>query len=217
MSGQVEFRLLREPERSAVPVAGPLRSAQEAELALDPELSQRIWTPHLAERLGRAYWLFLESRSRGLLRVASMAGGPSVRIAGRPRLELLRFRAPRYQRDPGFAAVRWPIAGGLLVGREGRGRGQLQLDVRASGRDAAGRELVRARSSVRSYYPLLRGRGRLARVGVLLYAQTQGRIHTAITRAFLRSLVALDLPVLSGEGPGPFRRDPAPRSRRRGP
>jgi hypothetical protein len=196
VSEGAEIRLLPDAEHSAVSPAGPLRSAQEAELAVEPGLLERIWRPELPELLGRAYWRFLERRSRGLLRVRYGPASRSILLAGRPRLELLRFRPPRYGRGPGFARVSWGIERGLLVGREGRGRGELQLEIRRIGQDGAGRELLRIRSSVSSYYPLLRGRGRFARLGALLYAQTQGRFHSAVTRGFLRSLVALDLPQL---------------------
>jgi hypothetical protein len=199
VSEGAEIRLLPDAERSAVSPAGPLRSAQEAELAVEPGLLERIWRPELAERLGRAYWRFLERRSRGLLRVRYGPASRSILLAGRPRLELLRFRAPRYGRGPGFARVSWGIERGLLVGREGRGHGELQLEIRRVGEDGAGRELLRIRSSVSSYYPLLRGRGRFARLGAFVYAQTQGRFHSAVTRGFLRSLVALDLPQLREE------------------
>jgi hypothetical protein len=199
VSERAEIRLLPDAERSAVTPTGPLRSAQEAELAVEPELLERVWRPELAERLGRAYWRFLEGRSRGLLRVRYGPASRSILLAGRPRLELLRFRAPRYARGAGFARVSWEIERGLLVGREGRGRGELTLEIRRIGEDGGGRHLLRIRSFVSSYYPLLRGRGRFARLGVLLYAQTQGRLHSAVTRGFLRSLVTLDLPQLREE------------------
>jgi hypothetical protein len=53
---------------------------------------------------------------------------------------------------------------------------------------------VRVRSEVQNFYPLLRGRGRFARLGARLYAATQLRIHAHVTRGFLRSLARLDLP-----------------------
>jgi len=47
---------------------------------------------------------------------------------------------------------------------------------------------VRVQMEVRNFYPWLRGAGRFARVGVWIYAQTQQRIHRAVTRRFLRKL-----------------------------
>ena len=41
---------------------------------------------------------------------------------------------------------------------------------------------------VNNFYPWLRGSGPFARVGVWIYAQTQQRIHRAVTRRFLRRL-----------------------------
>jgi hypothetical protein len=43
---------------------------------------------------------------------------------------------------------------------------------------------------VHSFYPWLRGTGRFARIGVWIYAQTQQRIHRAVTRRFIRRLAA---------------------------
>jgi hypothetical protein len=43
---------------------------------------------------------------------------------------------------------------------------------------------------VRNFYPWLRGSGAFARVGVWIYAQTQQRIHRAVTRGFLERLAA---------------------------
>ncbi len=49
---------------------------------------------------------------------------------------------------------------------------------------------------VANFYPLLRGSGRLARIGAFLYAQTQLRIHVLVTRGYLRSLERNELPPL---------------------
>jgi hypothetical protein len=204
LSGRASITILPDPERGAVTSSGPLRSLQEAELAIPAGALEEIWRPELAERLGLAYWRFLNRRSLGLLRVVYGPASLSVVLVNR-RLELLRFRAPRYDSGPGFGRVTWPIERGVLVSRRGRGRGYLQIDIQRLGPYEGGaRERVRVRASVANYYPLLRGGGWFARIGALLYSQTQVRIHVWVTRGFLRSLADLDLPELRPERRGAY-------------
>src|SRR4029079_12541847 len=94
-----------------------------------------------------------------------------------------------------FGEVTWPIEGGLLVAF--RGRGFLRITVRrieSSDPDASETAKVRVRAEVHNFYPLLRGSGPFARIGVHLYSITQLRIHGLVTRGFLRSLARLELP-----------------------
>jgi len=177
------------PGRRGVEVraAGPLRSMQEAELTIERGAPEQLREPATLERLADAYWSFLERRSIGLLRVASGDSFRAVNLLS-GRIALLRFRAPRYEAGPGFGRVTWPIERGILVAREGRGRGYLRLDLR--GPEAPGGP-VRIRAEVSNFYPWLRGSGRL---GAFVYAQTQARLHAWITRGFLRSLEGLPLP-----------------------
>jgi hypothetical protein len=188
--------VLPDPGPGAVSAAGPLRSVQEAELAIEGGPAERLWEPATLEQLARAYWSFLEGHSIGLLRVVSGDSSRSVTLLS-PRLVLLRFRAPRYQVGPDFGRVTWPIARGILVAREGRGRGYLRFDVRGPAEPGGA---ARIRAEVSNFYPWLRGSGRLRAV---LYAQTQARLHTWVTRGFLRSLERLELPRgASGPAPG---------------
>jgi hypothetical protein len=53
---------------------------------------------------------------------------------------------------------------------------------------SGGRCRIHVRMEVQNFYPWLRGTGPFARVGVWIYAQTQQRIHRAVTRGFLRRL-----------------------------
>ena len=48
-------------------------------------------------------------------------------------------------------------------------------------------------SEVVNFYPMIAGWGWFARVGRMLYNETQLRIHVLVTHAFLRSLANLDL------------------------
>ena len=207
-----QVRLLPGPRTSPVTVAGPVRSIQEAELELPRVLLDELWQPEYLERLARAYWAYLQRISLGLLRVIYEPGARTVILVSE-RLPLLRFRRPTYVTAPELGQVTWPIERGVLVASSGRGRGFLRITVRHA-EDTPGSEkaALRVSAEVSNFYPLLRGRGRFARFGVLLYNATQVRMHVLITHGFLRSLARLDLPpspvgALAPGGPG---RDPRP-------
>jgi len=204
LTARAEITILPDSEEGAVTPSGPLRSVQSAELTMPAETLAELWRPRSLERLAAAYWRFLRRRSLGLLRVVYGESSRSV-VLVHPRLALLRFRAPRYDTGPGFGRVSWPIERGVLVARQGRGRGYLQIDVRRLTQGEGPRERVAISASVANYYPLLRGSGRFARIGARIYSQTQVRLHTWVTRGFLRSLAALELPELR-----PERRDAYP-------
>jgi hypothetical protein len=199
--GREPVRILREPERDVVPETGAVSSVQVADAAVRRDALERLWKPEYLERLARSYWRFLSRISLGLIRVVYAPDARTVVFVSR-HLPLLRFQAPEYEVDSDGGAVTWRIERGLLVAREGRGKGFLRIDVRRfadrpppRGLDpGAGSELVRVRVEVRSFYPWIRGRGRFARFGTWLYSQTQLRIHVLVCRLFLRSLVRLDLP-----------------------
>ena len=184
--GHGTVRLLPPGPTAPIEPEGPLGSAQEAELTMDPEALRRLWQPENLERLARAYWEYLRRLSLGLLRVVYDSESRRV-VFGHPRLVLLRFRAPNYETEADFGQVTWPIEQGLLVAR--RGQGHLRISVR---RLDDRRVLVR--SEVENFYPLLRGYGRFARLGARFYGLTQLRLHVLITRGFLRSLARLELP-----------------------
>jgi hypothetical protein len=188
-------RLLPEPRTAGVPETGAVESVQEAEIAFPREALETRWRPEYLEPLARAYWRFLNRISLGILRVVYAPASRSVVVLF-PMLSLLRFRAPEYVTDQGFGEVTWRIRRGLLVARAGRDQGYLRIRVTRCGPDPAAseRELVRVRVEVRNFYPWIRGSGRFARFGAWLYRQTQLRIHVLVTRGFLRSLAALDLP-----------------------
>jgi hypothetical protein len=186
------------PQRfSPVDPVGPTGSVQEADLVLPAELLARLWRPSYLERLAAAYWRYLRRISLGALRVVYRPDGRAVALL-HPRLVLLRFRSPSYDTGPGFGQVTWPIERGLLVAMPGRGH--LRISVRRlepRPGDDPDQARVRVRSEVRNFYPLLRGSGGFARFGARLYAATQLRVHIRVTRGFLRSLAALDLPLSS--------------------
>ncbi len=212
---RIDVRIMPDPEQGSVTPDGPLRSIQEAELAMPQDTLDELWNPATLERLARAYWRYINKISFGLLKIGYGATGRYV-VFGWRRFVLLGFRLPEYDVGPGFGRVTWPIEKGVLVAGSGRGRGYLRIDVRRLEPDPERDEQrVRVRAIVSNFYPFLRGSGLFARIGSLVYAQTQLRIHVLVTRGFLRSLQNGDLPPLRPgreaayqgagdvEGPGP--------------
>jgi hypothetical protein len=190
----VSVRLLGEARRVAVPESGAVDSEQRAEVELPAEALDALWRPEHLERLARAYWRYLNRISLGLIRVRYEPDSQTVVLLVRP-LALLRFRAPEYETGPGAGSITWGIERGLLVAREGRGSGYLRIAVERGGEASAeGRARLAVAIEVRNFYPWLRGSGRFARFGTWLYSQTQARIHSLVTRGFLRSLARLELP-----------------------
>ncbi|MFL5870380.1 MAG: hypothetical protein ACJ75R_04820 [Solirubrobacterales bacterium] len=187
-------RLLRAHESERVPQTGAVGSVQEAEVEVPREALERLWRPEYLERLAAAYWRHITRATLGLVRVEYGPGSRALVL--RPtRLALLRFRAPEYETGSGFGSVTWRIESGLLVAKRGRGSGMLRiLTWRLPEPDGSARARLRVRLEVRSFYPLLRGSGRFARLGAWIYAQTQLRVHVAVCNSFLRSLADLDLP-----------------------
>jgi len=134
------------------------------------------------------YWRVITRFTLGLVRVVSGDGDQCVVLIG-PPLILLRFHAPEYETGDDRASVTWRIKRGLLVSRDGRDRGFLRLSLEPlQGPRDDGLRTLRVQMEVRNFYPWLRGAGSFAQLGVWIYAQTQQRIHRAVTRRFLRDL-----------------------------
>lgn len=210
MTPLARVTLLADPVSGPATATGPVTSAQEAEVEIPVDAFHELWRAEHLERLARTYWRFLTKATLGLVRVVYKPDSRTVVLLSR-RLPLLRFRRPEYATGRGFGQITWPIERGLLVAPGGRGRGFLRITVRAleDGADAAHARL-RVRAEVASFYPALRGGGRFARLGVLIYNATQLRIHVWITRGFLRSLERFDLtsPTMDElAGPKPLGRD----------
>ena len=172
------------------PATGAVTSIQAAEISLPDERVQEIWTPMHLERLARTYWRFLTRVTLGLIRVSYTERERFVVLVARPFV-LLSFRAPEYEMDAERGIVRWRIARGVLVSREGRGLGHLEIDIqrRAGGRaESDGNSVLHVEVEVANFYPTL-----AFRIGRWFYANTQSRIHVIVTHGFLRSLARLDL------------------------
>ncbi len=177
------------PRRSTVVAEnGAVRSVQSAELTLPASRLEQLWNPTEVENLARTYWRFLSRVTLGLIRVVYGENERSVVLVTRP-LTLLRFAAPEYVLEPGHATVRWPILGGLLVARGGRGSGGfLALDARHLESPAEGSAKLRIEVEVANFYPSI-----AANFSQPVYEATQSSIHVLVTHAFLRSLARLDL------------------------
>jgi len=195
-----EVNIINPAETVKVDASGPASSVQKAEILVERDALDRIWTPEGLELLARGYWAFLRRISLGLFRVIYAPDSRTVTILS--RIPLLRFAAPEYEATEGSGRVTWPVVGGLLVAREGRGQGHLRVEVQRCDRDGVddeadalrGEVRLIARVEVENFYPGLRGRGWFARWGAWFYAQTQLRIHVVVCNAFLRSLPNLDFP-----------------------
>lgn len=183
-------RILRKPtDDTETDARGAVRSVQRAELIMPSEALDEIWTPMHLERLARTYWRFLTRATLGVIRVKYTETTRSVVVLFRP-FRLLRFQKPEYAMDEERGLVRWRIEDGVLVARDYRNEGYLQIDVAREGAPASepGCERLCVEVAVVNFYPSI-----AFRLGRWFYAQTQSRIHVVVTYAFLRSLRRLDL------------------------
>jgi hypothetical protein len=170
------------------PATGAVRSVQTADLLVERDALDQLWTPMHLERLARTYWRFLTRVTLGIVRVRYSEHERSVVLLF-PPLRLLVFKAPEYEMDGRSGLVRWRIERGLLVSRRGRnGRGYLLIEVRRSDTEEPGRALVHVRVEVANFYPSI-----ASRLSRPVYNLTQSRIHVLVTYLFLRSLSRLDL------------------------
>jgi hypothetical protein len=167
---------------------GAVRSVQRAEVLIDRDALEEIWTPVHLERLARTYWRFLTRATLGLIRVRYSERGRSVVLLTEP-FRLLTFEPPEYEMDATRGVVRWRIERGVLVARRGRdGAGYLQIEVRRLPGGDAGRGRIDVEVAVVNFYPAI-----ASGISLRLYNATQSRIHVIVTYGFLRSLARLDL------------------------
>jgi hypothetical protein len=185
----VGHAVIRDPEEHTriAPRTGAVTSIQAADISLPTEAVEEIWTPMHLERLARTYWRFLSRCTLGIIRVKYTETERFVCVLFRPFV-LLSFKAPEYEMDATRGIVRWNIEKGVLVSREGRGRGHLEIDVQRRPPQPDGRTVLHVEVEVANFYPTL-----AFRIGRWFYANTQSRIHVIVTHGFLRSLARLDL------------------------
>ncbi len=166
---------------------GAVRSVQCADLLIDEDALEEIWTPAHLERLARTYWRFLTRVTLGLIRVRYTERERSVVLLIAP-LKLLTFRAPEYEITPTRGMVRWRLERGLLVAKRGHGGGHLQIEVQRSSSEDPKRSRLQVEVEVANFHPAI-----ASGLGRWLYNATQSRIHVIVTYGFLRSLARLDL------------------------
>jgi hypothetical protein len=180
--------LVHEPESHGSEKAGATGSRQVAEVTLPRAELEKMWAPEYLERLARTYWSFLSRFSLGLIRVLYSDDSREVVFLRRPFV-LLRFHKPEYEFNRDGGTVSWPIDRGVLVAKNGRGRGFLRLTVRRKPvHDGAPEVTVVVSSEVVNFYPTIADR-----FSRWIYEHTQLRIHVIVTHAFLRSLANLEL------------------------
>jgi len=160
---------------------------QCADLLIDEDALEEIWTPAHLERLARTYWRFLTRVTLGLIRVRYTERERSVVLLIAP-LKLLTFRAPEYEITPTRGMVRWRLERGLLVAKRGHGGGHLQIEVQRSSSEDPKRSRLQVEVEVANFHPAI-----ASGLGRWLYNATQSRIHVIVTYGFLRSLARLDL------------------------
>jgi hypothetical protein len=154
-----------------------------------PAGSPRLWTRAFLEWTAIEYWRVITRWTLGLIRVRYDGEDQCVVLVARP-LTLLRFHEPEFELTDDRGVVSWRIKRGILVAQNGRESGFLALSIARIGSGASGRPRVRMELQVRNFYPWLRGTGWFAAIGVWIYAQTQQRIHRAVSRRFLRRVAA---------------------------
>lgn len=184
---RARVRIVHVPQ-SAYVENGALGSRQVAEVTIPRAELEKMWRPEYLERLARTYWSFLSRFSLGTIRVLYGEDSREVVFLCRPFV-LLRFYKPQYDFNPQGGTVTWPIDRGVLVARQGRGRGFLRLSVqRQPVADDAGEVTLTISSEVVNFYPTI-----AHRFSHWFYEQTQLRVHILVTHAFLRSLAKLEL------------------------
>lgn len=189
-----------DPSLRGLASTGGVTCQQEALITVDSATFDAIWTASTLELLARSYWDYIRRRTLGAIRVTYREGKPTVALLG--RVPLLRFQAPAFATGPERASVEWPIERGILVARDGRGRGFLRISAEREPEGENSERQLRVSSTVSNFYPWIRGGGRFARLGTWIYSQTQLRIHIAVTRGFLRSLDEIPEEVIRrGAGP----------------
>jgi hypothetical protein len=128
------------------------------------------FSEHGARVLADRYWLEVSRVSRGVVRRRDTSLGLELRLLGRGPC-LLSFGPAERTSDVDEVRCRYPIAGGLLTRQPG---GELTLSQ-------SGSQPAERRAAVRAFVPRWSG---------TWYEQVQLRIHVAISRRYLKRLIA---------------------------
>lgn len=158
-----------------IDAVGRVRSVQTLDLLTNGPRSSPGPSSTDAADAGERYWRFLRRVGLGLLRVKPRSDG-GVEV-GLPGLLLLAFGAPKIAPHDGGFAVRYAIESGIMVQRQGRGQGYLQIGLGAR----------RVSMAVEGYYSAMVGPRRNP-LRVAPYLATQSTLHLVVARAFLHEL-----------------------------
>lgn len=184
---------------------GAVRSVQSADLQIDSEALEAIWTPMNLERLARTYWRFLTRCTLGLIRIQYTDEERFVVFIRRPFV-LLAFRKPEYEMDAVRGIVRWRIERGVLVAAPGiDSDGYLEIDVARRPSEKPGLSTLHVDVEIANYYPRI-----AASIAQWVYAATQSKIHVLVCYAFLRSIARGDLAESKAARFAPIDQLPAP-------
>jgi hypothetical protein len=184
--GAVEIGALQDSTQSDQ--NGAVRSVQSADLQIDSQTLEAIWTPMNLERLARTYWRFLTRCTLGLIRIQYTDEERFVVFIRRPFV-LLAFRKPEYEMDDLRGIVRWRIERGVLVAAPGiDSDGYLEIDVARRPGARPGLSTLHVDVEIANYYPRI-----AASIAQWVYAATQSKIHVLVCYAFLRSIARGDL------------------------
>ena len=107
--GKVEIGALVDSTQSDQ--RGAVRSVQSADMQINSQRLDEIWTPMHLERLASTYWRFLTRCTLGLIQIEYTEEERFVVLICRPFV-LLAFRKPEYQMDDVRGIVRWRIERG---------------------------------------------------------------------------------------------------------
>ena len=184
--GAVEIGALQDSTHSDQ--RGAVRSVQSADLRIDSNALEEIWTPMNLERLARTYWRFLTRCTLGLIRIQYTDEERFVVFIRKPFV-LLAFRKPEYEMDGVRGIVRWRIERGVIVAAPGiNSDGYLEIDVARRPSEQPGLSTLQVDVEIANYYPRI-----AASIAQWVYAATQSKIHVLVCYAFLRSIARGDL------------------------
>ncbi len=201
--GAVEIGALHDSTHSDQ--RGAVRSVQSADLQINSEVLEAIWTPMNLERLARTYWRFLTRCTLGLIRILYTDEERFVVFVRRPFV-LLAFRKPEYEMDDLRGIVRWKIERGVLVAAPGiEGDGYLEIDVARRLGTKPEMSTLHVDVEIANYYPRI-----AASIAQWVYAATQSKIHVLVCYAFLRSIARGDLAESKAARFAPVDQLPAP-------
>lgn len=167
---------------------GAVRSVQSADIQINAQRLDELWTPKSLEGLAHTYWRFLTRCTFGLIRIQYTDKERFVVLICRPFV-LLVFRKPEYQMDDRRGIVRWRIERGLLVAAPGvGGDGYLEIDVARRSEAQSGTSTLHVDVEIANYFPQV-----AVFFSQFVYAATQSKIHVLVCYGFLRSIARGDI------------------------